>query len=56
MRLRVSITPVCCCDGQIVDVDFAALLLEVMEFIRRDTADDLAAVQCGNRDERITAG
>ena len=44
-----------CRHGQIVDIDFAALLLELVKFVGDEAADDRAAVQRGKRHE-IFAG
>src|SRR4051812_41825595 len=46
-------TPVRGGDRQIVDVDLAALLLELAQLVGRQPAYDLIAVQGGERDEGL---
>lgn len=40
-------------DGEIVDVDFAALLFELDEFVGGESADDLAGFQRSEGDEGV---
>jgi hypothetical protein len=40
-------------DREIVNVDLAALLLELPELVGRDAADDFAILQSHQRDERL---
>src|SRR5262249_46220185 len=49
-----SFAPVGFGDTKIVDVDLAALLLEFMQLVRGDSADDLVSLGRGERDEGIT--
>jgi hypothetical protein len=54
-RRRDALPPVRCRDRQIVDVDLAALLLELVQLIRREAAHDLAPLQGGEGDEVVAA-
>src|SRR5262245_25597883 len=48
-----ALAPVRCCDSEIVDVDLAALLLELLQLVGRDAAHNRAAFQRGKRDETV---
>src|SRR6185436_11570401 len=45
--------PVCSGDSEIVDVDLAALLLELAKLVRRESTHDLTTLQSRDRDKGI---
>src|SRR4051812_7014222 len=48
-----SLSPVRLGNGEVIDVDLAALLLELLENICRQSAGDLVAVKCDDDDEVV---
>src|ERR1700730_15052758 len=50
-----ALSPMFLRNGQIVDVDFAPVPLELLQLVGREASDDLAAASCDDRDE-VTHG
>ena len=42
-------------NGKVVDVDLPAVLLELVQLVGREAADDLVARHCDNGDEMLLA-